>query len=359
MTLDLRAYQQSLGAQLAPDHIPLHYGDPAREYAAALTHAVIMERSHEGRLRLHGNDHVSLLHRISTNDIESLVDGTALPTIFTNPNGRIIDRVTVFRDGDSTVILTEPGRASAVRDYIQRNIFFNDDAHISDETPLTRQFNLHGSNAPSVLQAAFPALDIPTLFALRRVALDDQVNAVISQLKPIIGTHFVIVVPTEQAVALLTRVLQAGIAHGVTAAGSLTYNALRIRAGRPGVGRELSTDYIPLEVGLWDEVSFSKGCYTGQEIIARMESRRRLAKTLVAVGVGADVDAPAIIYQHDRDIGRLTSSVTAPDGSRYAMGVIKLAAAHAGTPVQIGQARVDAIVGARLGAQPEHLTDDD
>ena len=53
-------------------------------------------------------------------------------------------------------------------------------------------------------------------------------------------------------------------------AGSLTYNVLRIRAGRPGVGRELSTDYIPLELGLWDEVSFTKGCYTGQEIVSKM-----------------------------------------------------------------------------------------
>ena len=71
------------------------------------------------------------------------------------------------------------------------------------------------------------------------------------------------------------------VAHGLTIpAGSLTYNVLRIRAGRPGVGHELSTDYIPLELGLWDEVSFTKGCYTGQEIIARMESRGGWRKRL-------------------------------------------------------------------------------
>src|SRR6185295_4976010 len=96
---------------------------------------------------------------------------------------------------------------------------------------------------------------------------------------------------------------------GLIPAGSLTYNRLRIRAGRPGVGHELTQDYIPLELGLWDEVSFTKGCYTGQEIIARMESRGRLAKTIITVNLSAAVDAPAKLVADGHEVGMLTSSV--------------------------------------------------
>src|SRR5690606_27230476 len=117
------------------------------------------------------------------------------------------------------------------------------------------------------------------------------------------------IAPVESADRVWTALLAAGADHGLQPAGSLTYNVLRIRAGRPGVGRELSADYLPLEVGLWDEISFNKGCYTGQEIIARMESRSRLAKTIVTLALDALVEAPAPISIDEREVGTLTSSV--------------------------------------------------
>src|SRR5262249_34294638 len=83
------------------------------------------------------------------------------------------------------------------------------------------------------------------------------------------GQHWAIIVPNEAAEAVWQALLEAGKAHGLIPAGSLIYNALRIRAGRPAVGRELSQDYIPLEAGLWDEVNFSKGlCRVQADIVS-------------------------------------------------------------------------------------------
>jgi len=357
ITADLATYQQRLGAELAPDGIPRHYNDLASEYNAALSTAVIMERSHEGRLRMTGKDRLTILHRISTGDLEKLPAGSGRPTIFTNPNGRIIDRAVIFNDGDSTLILTEPGRAPAVRDYLQRNIFFNDGARIVDETPLTRQFNLHITHDDTVIAAGFPQLHDLPLFACQSVIFQG-VPLTIVRLKPVLQSNFALITATEHAVQVLDNLLNNGRERGLMPAGSLTYNTLRTRAGRPGVGRELSADYIPLEVGLWDEVSFTKGCYTGQEIIARMESRGRLAKTLVAIQLSAFVEAPAPVYVDGREIGRMTSSVAAPDGTLFAMGVIKLGMAHAGTTIAIGENAVAAVIGVRLGVQPDHMRDD-
>ncbi|MFN8450338.1 MAG: hypothetical protein U0521_17565 [Anaerolineae bacterium] len=140
-------------------------------------------------------------------------------------------------------------------------------------------------------------------------------------------------------------------------AGSLTYNVLRIRAGRPGVGRELSTEYLPLEVGLWDEVSFTKGCYTGQEIIARMESRGKLAKTIVALALDGWAEAPAKISLEGREIGVMTSSVRTPDGELVGIGVVKLAAAQPGADVLVADGIAARITGLP-GAQPPAFAED-
>ncbi|MDX2160078.1 MAG: glycine cleavage system protein T [bacterium] len=345
-------------AEIALDGIPLRFGDLSAEVNAAHQHAALFDRSHEGRLLLTGRDRLALVQRMSTNDVESLPEGSGTATLFTNANGRIIDRITLFHRGDDALVLTQPGRGQAVRDLLQRNIFFNDEVRLSDLAETHRQFALHGTQADSMFAALFPEIGVLNAFQTRAFTWEGSAVTA-ARLKPVVGSHYALLVPNAQAAALWTHSLNAGRAFGLVPAGSLAFNVLRIQAGVPGVGRELSGDYIPLEVGLWDEVSFKKGCYTGQEIIARMESRRKLAKTLVSIALDAPVDAPAPIFLNEREIGRLTSSVSAPDGHTYAMGVLKVSASRPGTVVRVGSDRIIGSVIQRLGVQPEHLEDED
>ena len=354
--MDIRERHLALGASLAADGIPLHYGDQAAEYDAALNAAVLMERSHEGRLALTGRDRLDLLHRISTNDLLSLAEGEGRPTIFTNANARILDRATIYNRSDSAFVVTEPGRGGALLRYLQRNIFFNDDAQISDLTPSTRQFVIHGQTADAVLESLVPGLAATAPMHGQEAPIGDAA-AFLARAKPLIGSNWLIVVANEHAVSVWDALLAAGSAHGLRPAGSLTYNALRIRAGRPGVGRELSSEYIPLEVGLWDEVSFHKGCYTGQEIIARMESRGRIARTIVALSLERALDAPAPITIEGREIGTLTSSVVTPTGEAIGLAVIRVAHAKPGTRLTAGNG-IDATITHLPGAQPPMLLED-
>jgi tRNA-modifying protein YgfZ len=342
------------GATLAPDGIPLHFGDLAGEYHAALEHAVLMVRSHEGRLQLTGRDRLALLHRISTNDLESLKPGEGRPTIFTNANARILERAIIYNHGDSVLALTEPGRAQALMSYLQRNIFFNDEVQISDLTPNTQQFVIHGAQADTVVEISVPgASGLPPMHG-QNASLGGA-EVLIARNKLLVGTHWTIIAPADQAESVWKALLVAGGDGGVRPAGSLTYNALRIRAGRPAVGRELSTEYIPLEIGLWDEISFQKGCYTGQEIIARMESRNRLARVMVRLRLESPVEAPAELYHDGRVVGRLTSSVTMPDGEHLGLGVIKTAAAEDGADLSAGANHVQARMIDFAGAPPPTL----
>jgi aminomethyltransferase len=129
------------------------------------------------------------------------------------------------------------------------------------------------------------------------------------------------------------------------------YNILRIRAGSPGAGRELSEEYIPLELGLWDEVSFAKGCYTGQEIIARMESRGKLAKTISTVRIDALSESPVDLLIDGKRVGTLTSAVTAPDGTHYGIALLKPDQAQSDTQA-VTTTGVTATVTGLPGAQP-------
>jgi folate-binding protein YgfZ len=337
--MDLQTLQTAQGAVFAPDSIPLHFGDQAAEYHAALEAAVLLDRSHEARLVMAGSTAIDLLHRISTNDLNAMPIGIGRPTVLVNANARILDRIDVFRRGSDLLVLGEPGRSNPLRNYLQRNIFFGDDARLQDLSTETRQFDLHGPQAGAVISRAAPeAAGSEVLQGCAAVIAGAEVY--IARRKPVNGQRWTVIVPIEHAPGVWSVLAEVG----ARPAGSLIYNVLRVRAGLPSVGRELSEQFIPLEVGLWDEVSFAKGCYTGQEIIARMESRNRLAKTIVMLQPAAAVSVPASIYAGGRQIGQLTSSVAAPDGELFAIGVVKPDFAEPGQRLEIGDNRVSAQV---------------
>jgi len=120
------------------------------------------------------------------------------------------------------------------------------------------------------------------------------------------------------------------------------YDYLRIEAGLPRFGRELTLDYIPLEAGLWADVSFSKGCYVGQEIIARMESRGKLAKRLVRLRPDAPLEPGATISAGSRTVGAITSAADGPAGS-LALGYVKTAALTEGAALVAGDIPLNVI----------------
>jgi len=352
--MSLRDLHTAQGAHLAPDGIPQHYGDLTAEYHAALQNAVLMDRSHEGRFEVTGKSRIDLMQRMSTNDLLNMREGEGRATIFTSPTARILDRVLVYQRGDKTLVTTEAGRGQSMRGYLQRNIFFGDDVQLTDLADSTRLFALHGPNADAIIGALITgAAEIPPLFSAE--AEIAGVPVFIARRKPLSGAHWIVIAPIEQAAKVWSAILDAGALHGLRPAGSLTYNSLRIRSGRPA-GRELSEDYIPLEVGLWDEISFKKGCYTGQEIIARMESRSRLAKVMVQVRLSAPAEAPAEIFYAGHKVGILTSSVTTPDAENIGIAVVKLAQSQPEMVLSIGaQNEINAIVINLAAAPPPEI----
>jgi aminomethyltransferase len=196
-------------------------------------------------------------------------------------------------------------------------VFFNDDFHLQDLTAETAIFGVYGPQAAEKLAAAgFPEVDLP-LHHWRQATVEG-VTAYLHRTDPIAGEGYFIMSQAAGKEALQQHLLDTGI----TPIDEAAFDYLRIEEGLPRFGRELTLDYIPLEANLWPDVSFTKGCYTGQEIIARMESRGRLAKRLVRLRAAGPVAAGAPVTAGGKEVGRVTSAAVGLEKT-VALGYIK------------------------------------
>jgi folate-binding protein YgfZ len=114
------------------------------------------------------------------------------------------------------------------------------------------------------------------------------------------------------------------------------WEMLRILQGRPATDSELTDDYNPLEVGLWQTVSFSKGCYIGQETIARLNTYKGVKQYLWGIRLSAAAEPGTVITIGEEKVGKLTSYTTTPDG-HFGLGYIRSKAGGVGLKVQVGE----------------------
>nr|PZN32732.1 MAG: glycine cleavage system protein T [Chloroflexota bacterium] len=313
-------------------------------YEAALTGAALIDESSAGRIFMRGRDRAALLQRLSTNDVERLRPGEGALTVLTTPIGRIIDVLTVHALEDALLLVTSPEQGPPVYSHLRRNIFFNDQVTLEPAGRTHAQLALFGPRAPEVLAQLSGAslADLP-LHHTAAVAIAGA-QLLVARRKPLGGQGFTLYIPAEAADAVRSALLSAGAAPLSPEA----YDVLRVEQGYGAFGRELSQEYIPLETGLLDAVSFSKGCYVGQEIIARMESRGRLAKRLMGLKLRRPADSedgalpsiatPAKLEAEGKDAGDLTSAVVSPRFGAIALAYVRSAHAQPGAVVQVAGA---------------------
>ena len=288
--------------------------DPTVLEAARET-AVLTDRSDLGMLIFSGETRFDLLNRMSTQKIISMNKGEGTATVLTTDIGRIIDRLILYATSKTIYALTGENNSEAIARYLMRFVFFQDDFQIQDISQDTVIFGVYGRQArQKVIDAGFTGEELP-LHHWRQSKFGDVI-AYLHRTDPIHGDGYFVLGEAKDREALWQRLLDVGIT--VTDAAAFDY--LRIEAGLPRFGHELTNNYIPLEANLWDDVSFNKGCYIGQEIIARMESRGRLAKKLVRLTADAPLEVGATLLADGKKAGTVTSTAVGTTGS-IALGV--------------------------------------
>ena len=300
----------------------------SQSYNHAQSGCVIIDRSEVGRIWAQGADRLNLLHRLSTNDLNGMLLHEGRPTVLTNPVGRIVDLLFVLNLDERALLLTSPDKSEAVQQWLRRFIFFQDDVELQEATSELKQFGLYGAQASAV---ASRLRNTTAEISPHHALLLEKNTYVLRGASPA-GLGYDLIAPPLPMENLIAIALDAG----AIMAPSELYELLRVEAGLPGAGHEIETTFIPLEVGLRKAVSFSKGCYTGQEIIARMDSRGKLAKTMVGLRSQQQLRPGAALRTDNGSVGVVTSCVYSPRLGWIGIGLVKPAMAASGSELAVG-----------------------
>ena len=318
----------------------------AEEYLAVTGSAAIYDASRHGRLKATGADALDLLNRLSTNKVIDLQPGEGAPTILTTDRGRILDLITVLNLGDHVLLLTSPGLQQPVIEWLDKYTIL-EDLTVEDVSGATAMLGVWGpeSRAPLETAAGLSLGDVRLYGSVETLIGGETALIVSAQLPAWPGYHVI-----ASADAAL-KVRQALAAAGAAPIGEEAYEAGRINAGIPAHGSEMGDDFNPLEAGLIGCIDFAKGCYIGQEVIARLDTYRKVQKYLVrlAFDPGVSVTQGTTLVQDGRAVGRVTSAADIPTtGETVALAYVRAKNAVPGAVLELeppasGHARIEAL----------------
>jgi folate-binding protein YgfZ len=266
-------------AGVAPDDgVAAHYGDPLREQRVALDSGAVVDRSRRGVLRVGGSDRLSWLHSLTTQHLLGLSAGEWTQALVLSPHGHVEHHLVMTDDGSATWIHVEPGMAPALLAYLESMKFWSD-VTVEDLTATYGVLSVVGDTDLLVERSSLAA------------AVDETGL-------PLVG-------------------------HGA-------WEALRVAAGVPRLGFETDHRTIPHEVGwLATAVHLDKGCYRGQETVARVHNLGRPPRRLVRLHLDGTQDelpppaTPVTVSGEERAVGFLGTAVQHCDLGPIALAVIK------------------------------------
>jgi folate-binding protein YgfZ len=316
--------------------VPGNYGDTLFEYASVREGGVgLIDLSSRGRILVCGSEAVQFLNGLITNDMKTLAENSWMPATFPNVQGRLIASVRVIRLQDvetdrnvfpAFLIDTEAATHDRVLRTIERFTLAGD-FRVADVTNQTAHITVQGIRAAQIVSAvlgveaaAFGPTEAKQISWPRNEVSDDSTLIRATHT----GEHgFDLIVKASQAASLWDALHAAG----TRPVGYDALEMLRIEAGIPRYGIDMDETNVVTETALDDAVSYTKGCYVGQEIIARIKYRGHVAKKLTGIkfAEAVKVEAGAAIKSLDeKEIGRLTSTTYSPHlGRTLALGYLK------------------------------------
>jgi folate-binding protein YgfZ len=306
--------------------VVLAYGSVAVEYDALHSRAALFDRSHRGRIRVSGERAAEMVSGLVTNDVAALAPGQGCYAAALTAKGKIIADVRVFVE-ESSVLVDAPARAAEgwaamVKKYVNPRV-----APHTDESARLREIGIFGETARHVV-AAVTGVQSSALTALApyaHVTVEIDGARVLVASVPELGVEgFELIVPVESYETLWRRAVDAG----AVPAGLEAWEIARVEAGRPEWGLDMDEQTIPQEAN-FDElhaISYTKGCYVGQETVARVHFRGHVNKHLRGVRAPGVEPPPRGATRHDdtgTQVGEVRSAVRSPMLGGIALAMIR------------------------------------
>jgi len=298
-------------------------------YAALTSGAAIQLRPDNGVLFMRDSDRVDFVQRMTTNDIAALTPGESAVTVLTSSTARNLFVFTVLCRADDLILLPGAGAADGLQKHLRGQIFFMDKVTVENRSADFARLRIMGPQAT----AALTALDIDLQEAADGAFQEaDGVMAVKQEAYDVPGCE--VLVPAAQQETILAKLTDAGAV--VLDDDAEAYRARRVELGRPRPGYELTDDYTPLEAGLAWTCAENKGCYTGQEIIARQITYDKVTKFLVGLRSAEPLTPGAEIRADGRKAGAVTSIAHSPTlDAPIALAIVRRAHAEPGSEVDV------------------------
>jgi len=330
--------QKSLGAEFGEFYnwqLPKFYTSVKEEYSAAKKSVVLMDRSYFEHMRIFGNDHVDLLHRLTTNEVRTLKPGEGQFNIFTNEKGRIVDRVALFKFEEEMRLLISAGNATKISDWIEKYIFIEDAKTeilsnrgvISIFGPKSSEFlsNLFDVKFNDLLECHFK--EIAWSNHTVQIARTDELG--------FCGFNLV----TEEGALseLWDHLIEHGNQFDLKPVGEETYETLRIESGWPLYRKDFDEEINPHEANMLPYVNFDKGCYIGQEVVARLDTYEKVQKHLMGIVLGeTQPHEKDPIFIDDKEVGHITSVTYSLDlNKKIALGYVRTKFIEEGAEIQV------------------------
>ena len=334
MIQELHDVLQNAGATFEPIGdltVPVSFGNDDAAIQAARQGVALVDRSHWGRLKISGDDRLRYLHNQSTNDIQRLKPGQGCDTVFVTSTGRTIDLATAYVMQDSVLVLVSPNRRQQLMEWLDRYIFPMDRVELKDATSECATFSLIGPESDSLLEKLSDEMPVDEAYASHELLMLDALKVRVAVGNGLALPGYTLLVSAGNAAKLWKILTEAG----AIPMGDRVWEQLRIQQGRPTPDRELTEDYNPLEAGLWKTISFEKGCYIGQETIARLNTYKGVKQQLWGVRLQAPVEPGTVVMVGEEKVGKLTS-FTATDQGPFGLAYIRTRAGGVDLKVQVG-----------------------
>ena len=335
----LREKQLANGAVFAADGltVPMSYGNDAAAIEAVKSGVALCDRSHWGRLRVSGADRLRFLHNQTTNQIELLQPGQGCDTVFVTSTGRTLDLVTAYIQDDAVLLFVSPGQASVLSQWMDRYIFFADKVTIADETDTTIAFTLLGPDSAALL-ARLGVEKLDATAGNHHQVTIGNIETCLAVGSGLALPGFTLIASAEAEATLWQQLVEAA----AIPLGEQVWQQLHVEQGRPMPGAELTEDYNPLEAGLWQAVSFDKGCYIGQETIARLNTYQGVKQQLWGLHLSTLAAPGTPLTLAGQKVGVLTTCVETAAGVR-GLGYVRTKAGGQGLTVAAGDATAEVV----------------
>ena len=336
MIQELHDIQASAGAIFADltggETVPVSFGNDAAAIVATKQGVALYDRTHWGRIQISDSDRLRFLHNQTTNNFNILKPGQGCDTVFVTSTARTIDLATAYATEDTVLLLVSPSRRRQLIELLDRYIFPMDRVELTDLTDTTVTFSLLGPESTKLLEKMGVSELENQPYASHQLIDLAGIEVRVAVGSGLATPGYTLIVSASDAANLWQELVKIG----AVPMGDRIWEQLRIEQGRPAVDFELTDDYNPLEARLLHTISYDKGCYIGQETIARLNTYKGVKQQLWGVQLSGYVAPGTVVTIGEEKVGKLTS-LTETESGFFGLAYIRTKAGGEGLKVQVGE----------------------